>query len=97
MLAEGGCQIKLSADLLPPSTEAADQYCQETGGNLTRQSTFGTSPFTCAAEQQRVEQDFAVRHQDMGSLFDKTIKRQPEPFQEAVLSLIDIVKNRQHV
>lgn len=82
--------MKIPVELLPGSTEAADLYQNEYGSNLTRVSTFGTSPFHTLEEQQNAEKLFNEKHPDLTHLFDCVVNRQAGPFQEAVMDIIAV-------
>ncbi|KAM6952070.1 uncharacterized protein PEZ65_009234 [Lycodopsis pacificus] len=63
-LAREGCPKKLSTDLLPDASVAADWYEQEVG-SLTRVSQFGTNPFHSAQDQEAAERAFALQCPDV--------------------------------
>ncbi|XP_049326730.1 uncharacterized protein LOC111191866 [Astyanax mexicanus] len=92
LLAQGGCPKKVSPDLLPDATEAANQYDQEVGASLTRLSTFGRNPFHCPEDQEAAEREFSLQCHDIALLFENAVNYQPVQFQNGIKLLVDIVR-----
>ena len=70
VLAEGGCQKRVSVDLLPNAVEAAGWYDREARSSLTAVSTFGQNPFQSTEDQVAVERQFSMQCPDIASLFE---------------------------
>lgn len=90
-LARQGCPKRVSSDLLPDASVAADWYEQE-GGSLTRASHFGTNPFQSAQDQEAAEREFALRCPDVSILLNNAVNNQPEHFKYELSGLIDITR-----
>ncbi|KAK9519996.1 hypothetical protein VZT92_022683 [Zoarces viviparus] len=90
-LAREGCPKKLSTDLLPDASVAADWYEQEVG-SLTRVSQFGTNPFHSAQDQEAAEREFALQCPDVSVLLDNAVNNMPQPFKDGLKGLIDITR-----
>ncbi|KAK9535816.1 hypothetical protein VZT92_008173 [Zoarces viviparus] len=85
------CPKKLSTDLLPDASVAADWYEQEVG-SLTRVSQFGTNPFHSAQDQEAAEREFALQCPDVSVLLDNAANNLPQPFKDGLKGLIDITR-----
>ncbi|XP_065111059.2 uncharacterized protein [Paramisgurnus dabryanus] len=92
VLAHGGCQKKISLDLLPNAVEAADWYDHEVGSSLTRVSTFGRNPFQSPEDQEAVERQFSMQCPDICSLFESAVNFQHATYQSVLKILIDMVR-----
>ncbi|KAK0134962.1 hypothetical protein N1851_029231 [Merluccius polli] len=68
VLASGGCPVKITEDLLPCASEAADWYDTERGSSLTRLSTFGTDPFASEEEREQARSRFTEAFGDISKL-----------------------------
>ena len=90
-MAREGCPKKLSADLLPEASVAADWYDQEVG-SLTRVSHFGTNPFQSAQEQEAAEREFDLQCPNVGVLLDNAVNNLPQPFKDGLKGLINITR-----
>ena len=77
VLAVDGCSKKISADLLPEASLAADLYEREVG-SLTRVSQFGTNPFQTEQDQAAVEAEFVRRSPDVTVMLDNAVNNQPQ-------------------
>ncbi|XP_056281086.1 uncharacterized protein LOC130200657 [Pseudoliparis swirei] len=88
-LARDGCPNKLSTDLLPNASVAADWYDQEVG-SLTRVSDFGTNPFPSSQDQEAAVRGFALQCPDTSVLLDNAVNNLPQPFRHGLKGLIDI-------
>ncbi|XP_056265526.1 uncharacterized protein LOC130190237 isoform X2 [Pseudoliparis swirei] len=88
-LARDGCPNKLSTDLLPNASVAADWYDQEVG-SLTRVSDFGTNPFPSLQDQEAAVREFALQCPDTSVLLDNAVNNLPQPFKHGLKGLIDI-------
>ncbi|XP_056292570.1 uncharacterized protein LOC130207863 isoform X2 [Pseudoliparis swirei] len=88
-LARDGCPNKLSTDLLPNASVAADWYDQEVG-SLTRVSDFGTNPFPSSQDQEAAVREFALQCPDTSVLLDNAVNNLPQPFKDGLKGLIDI-------
>ncbi|XP_051976211.1 uncharacterized protein LOC127638638 [Xyrauchen texanus] len=93
-LAGSGCPKKVSQVLLPPAPEAANLYAEELGGTLTRESSFGTDPFSTEEEKATVERLFAETYPDMADLFNSAVNKNLSPFKDAVIYLINLTKRQ---
>lgn len=92
-MAHGGCQKKISVDLLPNASEAADWYDREARSSLTRVSAFGRNPFQSAEDQEAVDRQFSTQCPDICSLFESAVNFQHAQYQNALKTLIDIVRS----
>ncbi|XP_072564841.1 uncharacterized protein [Paramormyrops kingsleyae] len=92
-LAQSGCVKKITVDLLPHASEAADLYESETGSSLTRCSSFGKSPFSSEEDQAHAEGQFAQLYPDMNVLYENVVNHNPRPFQDAILHLIHLSRH----
>ncbi|CAM4598533.1 unnamed protein product [Leuciscus chuanchicus] len=90
-LAREGCPKRISTDLLPEASVAADWYEQEVG-SLTRVSHFGTNPFQSAQDQETAEREFALQWPDVTVMLDNAVNNQPEDFKSGLQGLIDLTR-----
>ncbi|XP_028448964.1 uncharacterized protein LOC114565241 [Perca flavescens] len=90
-LAREGCPKRVSTDLLPESSVAADWYEQEVG-SLTRVSHFGTNPFQSAQDQEAAEREFALQWPDVSVMLDNAVNNQPENVKSGLQDLIDLTR-----
>ncbi|KAG1968665.1 hypothetical protein F2P79_003433 [Pimephales promelas] len=91
-LAGTGTPRKITTDLLPDATVAADMYDRNMGSSLTRVSSFGSDPFLSEADKVRAEQHFARYYPDLSVIFDSAVNYNYAPFKEALIYLIDVTK-----
>lgn len=91
-LAGTGTPRKITTDLLPDATVAADMYDRDRGSSLTRVSSFGSDPFLSEADKVRAEQHFAHYYPDLSVIFDSAVNYNYAPFKEALIYLIDVTK-----
>ncbi|XP_077065758.1 uncharacterized protein LOC143718622 [Siphateles boraxobius] len=91
-LAGTGTPRKITTDLLPDATVAADMYDRDMGSSLTRVSSFGSDPFLSEADKVRAEQHFAHYYPDLSVIFDSAVNYNYAPFKEALIYLIDVTK-----
>ncbi|XP_062331322.1 uncharacterized protein LOC134031631 [Osmerus eperlanus] len=92
ILAPHGCVKKVTEDLLPCASSAADLYEADTRSSLTRSSTFGIYPFGNAEEQAQVERHFEEQFPDMTVMYDNVINNTYTPFQDALMHLIHLTQ-----
>ncbi|XP_062420889.1 uncharacterized protein LOC134132801 [Pungitius pungitius] len=92
-LARDGCPKKLSPDLLPDASVAADYYEEEVG-SLTRVSIFGTNPFQDTQDQEAAELEFALQCPDINALLDNAVNNLTQPFKDGLKNIIDITRRR---
>lgn len=90
-LAREGCPKRVSTDLLPESSVAADWYEQEVG-SLTRVSHFGTNPFQSAQDQEAAERESALQWPHVSVMLDNAVNNQPENFKSGLKGLIDLTR-----
>lgn len=86
-MGKGGCLNKISEDLLPNSTAAANMYLQEMGSTLTTPTTFGIYPFQIE-DCTHAEQSFNEQFPDLSILYNSVANNNYRDFQEAVMCLI---------
>ncbi|XP_073688666.1 uncharacterized protein [Garra rufa] len=91
-LGEGGCFKKISEDLLPNSTAAANLYFEEMGSSLTTPTTFGIYPFSTEEDCAHAEQSFIEQFPDLPILYNSVAHNNYRNFQEAVMCLIDVTR-----
>lgn len=89
---EPGCKRRISPDLLPHATEAADLYRQHFGSVLTVHSTFELDPFKTEQYKLRTEIHFAEQYPDISHLFFRAANSDYETFKEALFHLINLTK-----
>ena len=88
-LAENGCKVKLSEELLPSPPEAAVWYDRELNSSLARDSCFGQDPFTTPEAKMRAEAEFVAVFTNMAVMYEGAVHNHFKPFQDALLYLID--------
>ncbi|XP_056466626.1 uncharacterized protein LOC130405524 isoform X1 [Gadus chalcogrammus] len=88
-LAENGCKVKLSEELLPSPPEAAAWYDRELNSSLARDSCFGQDPFTTHEAKMRAEAEFVAVFTNMAVMYEGAVHNHFKPFQDALLYLID--------
>ncbi|KAK0138165.1 hypothetical protein N1851_025521 [Merluccius polli] len=91
-LAGTGTPRKITTDLLPDATVAADMYDRDMGSSLTRISSFGSDPFLSEADKVRAEQLFAQYCPDLSVVFENAVNYNYTPFKEALIHIIDVTK-----
>lgn len=91
-LAGTGTLRKITADLMPDTTVAADMYERDMGSSLTRISSFGSDPFMSETDKVRAEQLFTQYYPDLSVLFDNAVNYNYTPFKDALIYLIDVTK-----
>ncbi|XP_076876123.1 uncharacterized protein LOC143525735 [Brachyhypopomus gauderio] len=92
VLARHGCYTKLSEDLLPDASTAANQYQLEVGSSLTRVSSFAVDPFPSDTDKEQAERQFGENYPNMFYLLESTVNHQNGHLQEALKLLIDITR-----
>lgn len=61
---------------------------------LTRESSFGTDPFSMEEEKATVERLFAETYPDVADLFNSAVNKNLSPFKDAVIYLINLTKRQ---
>ncbi|XP_029939783.1 uncharacterized protein LOC115382217 isoform X2 [Salarias fasciatus] len=91
-LAAGGCTAKVPEEWLPSASVVANLYEQELGSRLTWVSVFGADPFTSEEDRCHAEQDFTSNYPDISILLNHAVNNNTNPFQDALLYLIDVTR-----
>ncbi|XP_067292504.1 uncharacterized protein [Pseudorasbora parva] len=92
LLATIGCKARISEDLLPMASEAAELYRQTMGHSLTAPSIFGTDPFQSEEGKRRAETEFHVLYSDLANVFNYTVNEHYRPYQDCLTELINITR-----
>ncbi|XP_076120765.1 uncharacterized protein LOC143101347, partial [Alosa pseudoharengus] len=92
-LAAGDCPKKIAPELLPHASQAADFYQQDVGSSLTRTPCFAMDPFSTDEDKILAEDRFAEYCPDITILYDSVVNHDYGPFQNALLSLINITQH----
>lgn len=92
LLARDGCKARISEQLLPGASEAADLYRQEMGHSLTSPSTFGIDPFQSEEDKIRAETEFSSLYCDLGNVLNYTVNEHYRPYQDCLYELINITR-----
>ncbi|KAI7793865.1 uncharacterized protein LOC130545384 [Triplophysa rosa] len=91
-LTGSGTPRKITIDLLPDATVAADMYDRDMGSSLTRISSFGSDPFLSEVDRVRAEQHFAQYYPHLSVVFDSAVNYNYGPFKDALICLIDVTR-----
>ncbi|KAA0717606.1 hypothetical protein E1301_Tti016786 [Triplophysa tibetana] len=92
LLARDGCKVRISEQLLPGASEAADLHRQEMGHSLTSPSTFGIDPFQSEEDKFRAETEFSSLYCDLGNVLNYTVNEHYRPYQDCLSELINITR-----
>ncbi|KAL1252312.1 hypothetical protein QQF64_020108 [Cirrhinus molitorella] len=92
LLARDGCKARISEQLLPSASDAADLYRQEMGHSLTIPSAFGMDPFRCEEDKIRAETEFNSIYCDLVTVLNNTVNEYYRPYQECLVELINITR-----
>lgn len=92
LLARDGCKARISEQLLPRASEAAELYRQEMGNSLTTPSAFGIDPFQSEEDKIRAETEFNSLYFDLGNVFNYTVNEHYRYYQDCVTDLINITR-----
>ncbi len=90
LLARDGCKARISEQLLPRASEAAELYRQEMGNSLTTPSAFGIDPFQ--SEEELGQRQFNSLYFDLGNVFNYTVNEHYRYYQDCVTDLINITR-----
>ncbi len=82
LLARDGCKARISEQLLPRASEAAELYRQEMANSLTTPSAFGIDPFQSEEDKIRAETEFNSLYFDLGNVFNYTVNEHYRYYQD---------------
>lgn len=86
------CNTPATDQDFPPANIAAQLYAHEAGSTLTDPATFAPSPFPSVEHQQQCDSAFAQRVPDLMALLHAAVNRDYNPFQMALMLLIDLTR-----
>ncbi|GAA6102419.1 uncharacterized protein LOC122140934 isoform X1, partial [Tachysurus ichikawai] len=92
LLARDGCKRRISEQLLPRASEAADLYRQEMGHSLTTPSAFGIDPFQSEEDKIRAETEFNALYFDLDNVLNYTVNEYYRPCQYCLSELVNITR-----
>ena len=84
--------VPIPEEHLPCANNAAELYFADTGNRLTRPSVFGRDPFHSEEQKATFETQFLQHTVNMQSILSAALHGDYTLLQEALLSLIDIIR-----